>query len=126
MDSLYIILICSAIVLAIYAVIFIKKTANLTDKDIESIIMLANTINYIVDSMEIKYSDKVSKIIEYTIRAIEVSNKFETAETLIIKKDIVALEFFAICEKENIEIDEELLEMFDDAVEFIINNNYIK
>lgn len=127
MDNLFIIAFAVLVFAIISGVLYWKKSNNLNDSDMQLAILVAFLMKEIVESLDnIEYSDKLSNVIEYVIKAIQTAQKYEDAETLKLKKEVIKLEVLELCKENDIEVDEDFVQAIELAIDFAIDNNYIK
>lgn len=106
---------------------FIGKKMDLQDKDIDFIKRVLDVVDYITKQFEFKYKDDISKIVMYTIEALDFVDQFDATTDPEIRFILVKDRAIYICEREGIDLgDGAIIEIVDRIVELLLKQEKLK
>lgn len=118
-------LIYAAVIACLFAValggIYVKRRLNVTQKEIETITIILNTIDYITERVHFKYKNKVSVIVKYCMEALDFILVAEFEDTQYIK-ELVCEKALDICRENQIELDDNTVDAVNMIVDYIVEN----
>jgi hypothetical protein len=120
-----------AIILALVAIIviggtFLVNKFNLKDSTLNFVQLLLDGVDYISSRIDYKYSGNISEVISYVDEAIELVEESVSVTDINEKKQLIEDKTAEICKEEGIEIDEDLLKIIDEAIQFFVDEGILK
>jgi hypothetical protein len=76
-------------------------------------------VDYITKSVEFKFSDDISVVVSYVFDALDFVNTYEIAD-LSDKKELVKNKAISLCERNNIQVDDAMVEVVNMIVDFAV------
>lgn len=119
---IYIISIIALVTLSIIGIL-IKRKFNIKNQEIKFIKLIFETVNFITKQFDFKYKDDITTIVEYSFEALNFINTYETIEDIKLKKELVKDKALTICEKENINLEDNIIEIIDNIIDHILDIN---
>ncbi len=118
-------LIYASIIACLFAItlggVYIKRRLNVTQKEIETITIILNTVEYITERVHFKYKNKVSVIVKYCMEAVDFILEAEFKDTQYIK-ELVCEKALDICRENQIELDDNTVDAVKMIVDYIVKN----
>jgi hypothetical protein len=121
----YCIILLLAAIIGIGGGILVAKL-NIKDSVLNFVQLLLDGVDYISSKIDYKYSGSVSEVIEYVIEAIELVQDTVSVTDINQKKQLIEDKASEICQENGIEVDEDLLKIIDEAIQFFIDEGILK
>jgi hypothetical protein len=116
-------LIYLAIIVAVCVVgaggVYLKTKLNVTKEQTEMFKRILAVVDYITKSVEFKFSDDISVVVSYVFDALDFVNTYEIAD-LSDKKELVKNKAISLCERNNIQVDDAMVEVINMIVDFAV------
>lgn len=114
------------IVVGLFALGYIGKQLNnkfnIKQREIQLLKLVLDVIDYITKQFEFKYDDDLSIIVIYCFEALNFIEKYEETNDLSVKKELVKERALIICNNNNIDLANGVVEIVDQIIEYIIVN----
>ena len=104
----------------IFGATYLKKKFNIKDSEIELGEKVINLLVYITSKSNFKYSGDLKLIAKYVLDAIDFVNEIEDAVSIEEKKALVENEALEICIYNGLKIDNELVQIVSEIVDFFV------
>ena len=101
-----------------------KHKVEIKESDLEFASIIIQLMNLVASKFSFQGKDNVSKIMGYVVEALNFTIKFEKVDELDYEKqkELIFNKTKQICANEGIELDEEIVNAIELAVEFVIKN----
>lgn len=103
----------------VYGGTWVVNKYNLKKNDLVSMYMMMNTINFIISKFNLRFKNEIRTIVTYCFEVITlVENSFDI-EDRDVKLTLIKEKTLEICRKNGIVVDEDLINLIDNVIEFI-------
>jgi hypothetical protein len=120
-----------AIILGLVAIIAIGggilvNKYNIKDSTLNFVQLLLDGVDYISSHIDYQYSGSVSEVLEYVDIAIELVEDSVSVTDINEKKQLIEDKTEEICKQQGIEVDQDLLKIIDEGIQFFIDEGILK
>jgi hypothetical protein len=121
----YAIILVLVAIIAIGGGILVNKL-NVKDSTLTFVQLLLKGVDYISSRIDYKYSGNVSEVIEWVEESIELVEETIGVTNINEKKQIIKNKASDIAKEYGVPVDEDLLKIIDEGIQFFIDEGILK
>lgn len=104
----------------IFLITFLKRKFNIKNEEINLAHNIIDLILYLTKKSDFKYSEDIVTVARYVFLAIEITEKYEIADSIDEKKQLISEEALAICESNGITLNQEVIGLVNEIVDYFV------
>ena len=108
--------------------LYLKKKFNFLKGDYAFMETVLKMVNHITKSFDWAYEDEVEDIMKYVLIALEIATEFNDIDVIDVNsfKEVVFVQAKQLCEDNGVEMSEELDDMLQTAIDYVIDKFELK
>lgn len=120
MDMIIFIGIAVAVLVFLTGVVWVRKKFNIKDVDIDNLNLILDLIDALNASYDWNYSKELSVVCDYVLMALKIAKENVDMTDLVKSREYIFMQAEAICQINNIPVDEELRDLLGKIIDALI------
>lgn len=106
--------------------VYLKRKFNITKEETDLLKIILNATGYVISNINIPINKDINKIIKYVLEAIDWIEKYSSLSTIKEKKENVKYKTLEICKENDIPVDDNLIKIIDEIIQYFIDKEMLK
>jgi hypothetical protein len=120
MELLIFVVIAIAILGLLIGIVYLRKTVNIKDSDLDNMKLVLELINKLCSAYEWKWSGEIVTVCNYVLMALNIAKQNIDMTDKVHAREYIFMEAEKICELNNITVDPALLDLLGKIIDSVL------